>query len=80
MDAQAKQSNFLINSQRQAQKQDTTATNEAGAEEVQTKQNWVSTQPLPKNERDTLLREQQDVKEAILKSKTNASPPDENCT
>ena len=35
---------------------------------------------LAENERDTLLREQQDVKEAILKSKTNASPPDENCT
>ena len=35
---------------------------------------------LAENERDALLREQQDVKEAILKSKTNASPPDENCT
>ena len=35
---------------------------------------------LAKNERDALLREQQDVKEAIFKSKTNASPPDENCT
>ena len=35
---------------------------------------------LAKNERDALLREQQDVKEAILKSKTNASPPDENST
>ena len=35
---------------------------------------------LAKNEWDALLREQQDVKEAILKSKTNASPPDENCT
>ena len=35
---------------------------------------------LAENERDTLLREQQDVKEAIFKSKTNASPPDENCT
>ena len=35
---------------------------------------------VAKNERDALLREQQDVKEPILKSKTNASPPDENCT
>ena len=35
---------------------------------------------LANNERDALLREQQDVKEATLKIKTNASPPDENCT
>ena len=48
MDSQAKQSNFLISSQRQAHKQDTTATNEARAEEVETKQIWVLTRPLPK--------------------------------
>ena len=33
---------------------------------------------LAKNERDALLREQQDVGEAILRSKSNAGPPDEN--
>ena len=33
---------------------------------------------LAENERDALLRKQQNVKDAIIRSKTNAGPPNKN--
>ena len=79
MNAQAKQSNILISPQGQTQEQDTTATDEAGRRDRDETDLGLDT-ALAENERDALLREQQDVGEAILRSKSYAGPPDENCT
>ena len=77
MNAQAKQSNILISPQGQTQEQDTTATDEAGRRDRDETDLGLDT-ALAENERDALLREQQDVGEAILRSKSSAGPPDEN--
>ena len=77
MNAQAKQSNILISPQGQTQEQDTTATDEAGRRDRDETDLGLDT-ALAENERDALLRKQQNVKEAIIRSKTNAGPPNKN--
>ena len=66
MNAQAKQSNILISPQGQTQEQDTTATDEAVRRDRDETNLGLDT-ALAENERDALLREQQDVGEAILR-------------